>query len=168
MIVENNPGEAEKRLFELSGIKKFSANLKTEKEKKDFRDHLRRYVDIYRPDCSFEVSSTNRYTVVTNEASVTARKLIKKGEVIKYLSGIQVLMTPEEEEEIQKSRRDFSIVISSRNKQASLFLGPARFANHDCGANAELITKPNQGMAIKAVRNIEEGDEITVTYGIYP
>lgn len=74
-------------------------------------------------------------------------------------------MTPEEEEFIQRSRRDFSIVISSRNKQASLFLGPARFANHDCGANAELITGPNQGMMIKARQDIEIGEEVTVTYG---
>lgn len=165
VIVRKNPAEAESQLLALPGLKKFSDNLKTPKEKDDFRQHLRRYVNIYLPECAFEVSTTNRYTVVTHEASVTARRLIKKGEVIKYLCGIQVLMTPEEEEYIQHSRRDFSIVISSRNKQASLFLGPARFANHDCGANAELITGPNHGMMIKARQDIEIGEEITVTYG---
>lgn len=168
MIIEKNPAQAEAQLLALQGLKKFSENLKSEKEKNDFRQHLRRYINIYLPDCAFEVSTTNRYTVVTHEAAVTARRLIKKGEVIKYLCGIQVLMTPEEEEFIQHSRRDFSIVISSRNKQASLFLGPARFANHDCGANAELITRPNHGMAVKALRDIEVGEEITVTYGMRP
>jgi histone-lysine N-methyltransferase SUV420H len=166
VVVKKNPAEAESQLLSLPGLKKFSDNLKTTKEKEDFRQHLRRYVNIYLPECAFEVTTTNRYTVVTHEASVTARRLIKKGEVIKYLCGIQVLMTPEEEEFIQHSRRDFSIVISSRNKQASLFLGPARFANHDCGANAELITGPNHGMTIRARQDIEIGEEITVTYGI--
>lgn len=74
-------------------------------------------------------------------------------------------MTPEEEAELDQRRRDFSIVLSSRNKSASLFLGPARFANHDCGANARLMTSGIVGMEIIAARDIEEGDEITVTYG---
>jgi histone-lysine N-methyltransferase SUV420H len=140
-------------------------SLKTEKEKDDFRRHLRRYINIYLPDCPFEVASTNRYTVVTHEASVVARKLIKKGETVKYLCGVQVVMTPDEEDDINLRKRDFSIVISSRNKSASLFLGPARFANHDCDANARLMTSGVVGMEIIAARNIYVGDEITVTYG---
>jgi histone-lysine N-methyltransferase SUV420H len=167
VIVEKNPAKAETQLLALPGLKKFSESLKTDKEKDDFRRHLRKYINIYLPDCPFEVSSTNRYTVVTHEAAVTARLDIRKGEVVKYLSGIQVIMTPEEEEQINSSRRDFSIVVSSRNKSASLFLGPARFANHDCGANARLMTSGTAGMEIIAVRDIEVGEEITVTYGMW-
>jgi histone-lysine N-methyltransferase SUV420H len=74
-------------------------------------------------------------------------------------------MTEEEEQHMKSSRRDFSIVVSSRNKSASLFLGPARFANHDCGANARLMTTGSAGMEIIAVRDIEIGEEITVSYG---
>jgi histone-lysine N-methyltransferase SUV420H len=168
VIVQKDPAKAESQLLALAGLKKFSDALKTEKEKEDFRRHLRKYVNIYLPDCPFEVSSTNRYTVATHEAAVTARRFIKKGEVVKYLCGIQVIMTPEEEAHINLSRRDFSIVISSRNKTASLFLGPARFANHDCGANARLMTSGSAGMEIMAERDIEVGDEITVTYGRLP
>ena len=168
VILEKNPAKAEDKLLELAGLKKFSAQLKSEKEKDDFRKHLRKYINIYLPDCPFEVSTTNRYTVVTHEAAVTARRLIKKGEVVKYLSGVQVLMTEEEDAELKKSRRDFSIVVSSRNKTPSLFLGPARFANHDCGANARLSTSGRDGMDIIALRDIEVGDEITVTYGMFP
>lgn len=75
-------------------------------------------------------------------------------------------MTDEEEELIKSSRRDFSIVVSSRNKTASLFLGPARFANHDCGASARLMTTGTNGMEIIAVKDIEIGEEITVSYGM--
>ncbi|PQE10812.1 histone-lysine N-methyltransferase SET9 protein [Rutstroemia sp. NJR-2017a BBW] len=165
VIIEKNTSKAESQLLELPGLKKFHLNLKTEKEKEDFRRHLKKYINIYLPDCPFEVSSTNRYTMVTHEASVVARRDINKGEVIKYLCGVQVIMTPEEEAHIGLSRRDFSIVISSRNKTASLFLGPARFANHDCDANARLMTTGNAGMQIIAVRDIDIGEEITVTYG---
>ena len=104
--------------------------------------------------------------MVTHEAAVTARRYIKKGEVVKYLCGIQVVMTEEEEAHIKSSRRDFSIVISSRSGAASLFLGPARFANHDCGANARLRTTGSAGMEIYAIQDIEVGDEITVSYGM--
>jgi len=165
VIIEKEPAKAEVELLALAGLKKFCDGLRTEKEKDDFRKHLRKYINIYLPECPFEVSSTNRYTVVTQEASVTARTFIKKGQVVKYLCGIQVIMTEEEEEMIKSSRRDFSIVVSSRNKSASLFLGPARFANHDCGANARLMTSGSAGMEILAVRDIEIGDEITVSYG---
>ncbi|KPM35347.1 Histone-lysine N-methyltransferase SET9 [Neonectria ditissima] len=156
---------AEKRLLATDGIRRFSNGLKTEKEKEDFRRHLRRYLQIYLPDCPWEVNSTNRYTIVTHEASVTARRSIKRNETIKYLSGIQVNITPEEEKEISVRKKDFSIVVSSRSKCTSLFMGPARFANHDCDANAKLMTTSHAGIEIIATRSIEPGDEITVTYG---
>lgn len=165
VIVEKDPTKAELQLLALPGLAKFLNSLKTDKEQEDFKRHLKKYVAIYSTDCPFEVSSTNRYTVATHEAAVTARQYIKRGQVVKYLSGIQVIMTEEEEESIKSSRRDFSIVVSSRNKSASLFLGPARFANHDCGANAKLMTTGSSGMEIIAVRDIEIGEEITVSYG---
>ena len=150
----------------MPGLKKFVDGLNSEKQKEDFRRHLRRYINIYLPDCPWEVSSTNRFTVVTHEAAVTARMVIKKGQTIKYLCGLQILITEEEEEVLKKSRRDFSIMLSSRSKAPSLFLGPARFANHDCGANARLSTSGRDGMDIIALRQIEIGEEVTVTYGM--
>lgn len=122
-------------------------------------------MQIYLPDCPFEVSSTNRYTIMTHEASIVARKFIKRNETIKYLSGIQVLITPEEEAALSVRKKDFSIVVSSRSRMASLFMGPARFANHDCGANAKLVITSQATIDIVAVRHIEVGEEVTVTYG---
>ncbi|KAI1092375.1 hypothetical protein F5B19DRAFT_206619 [Rostrohypoxylon terebratum] len=164
LIVDPDLDIAEAKLLATDGLRKFYDALKTTKEKDDFRAHLRRYMQIYLPDCPFEVSSTNRYTIVTHEAAVTARKYIKRGQPIKYLSGIQVLITEKEEKELSKRKKDFSIVVSARNKCASLFMGPARFANHDCGANARLMTTGQAGIEIIAARDIEEGEEITVTY----
>lgn len=165
LIFGANPDLAETKLLATAGLRKFLNGLRTEKEKDDFRRHLRRYMQIYLPDCPFEVSTTNRYTIFTHEASVTARRYIKKGQPIEYLSGIQVLISPKEEEEISKRKKDFSIVVSSRSKCASLFMGPARFANHDCDANAQLKITSQSMIEIYATKNIEAGDEITVTYG---
>ncbi|ROV98409.1 hypothetical protein VMCG_07168 [Cytospora schulzeri] len=156
---------AEAKLLATEGLKRFHNGLRSLKEKADFKQHLRRYMQIYLPDCPFEVSSTNRYTVTTHEASIVARRIIRRNEKIKSLSGIQVVITPQEEEALSSRKKDFSIVVSSRNKLTSLFMGPARFANHDCGANAKLVITGQAGIDIVAVRSINVGEEITVTYG---
>lgn len=165
LIVDPDIDLAEQKLLATDGLRRFHNALKTPKQKLDFKQHLRRYTQIYLPDCPFEVSSTNRYTVTTHEASIVARRFIKRNESVKYLSGIQVLITPEEEADLAVRKKDFSIVVSSRNRMASLFMGPARFANHDCGANAKLVITGQAGIDIVAVRSIDVGEEITVTYG---
>lgn len=157
---------AASKLLKLPGLKKYFNRLATPVEKEHFQRHLRKYVSIYMPDCPFEVNTTNRYDISLQEACVTARKPIKRGHEIKYLTGIQVGITKEEEETLDLTRTDFSIVMSSRKKTPSLFLGPARFANHDCNANAKLNTTGAHGMQVMAVKDIEIGDEITVTYGV--
>ena len=164
-MLDKDPATATSKLLELSALKRYHQGLATKDEKEHFVRHLNKYVRIWMPDCPFEVGTTNRYTLVTHEAAVFARKDIKKGEVIKYLSGIQVPITKEELEELDLKNRDFSIVMSSRRRTPSLFLGPARFSNHDCEANARLSTIGPHGMQIVSVRNIEVGEEITVTYG---
>lgn len=165
VIVARDPQKAESSLLKLSGLRKYIDRLKTDGEKEHFKRHMRKYINMWLPDCPFEVSTTNRYTIVTQEAATTARRFIKKNEPIRYLCGYLVSMTAEEEKDLDLTRRDFSIVMSSRKKSPSLFLGPARFANHDCNANARLVTQGSDGMQVVAVRDIQLGEEITVTYG---
>lgn len=157
--------KAETSLLQLPGLRKFHSALKTDREKDDFRRHMRKYISIWLPDCPFEVSTTNRYTIITQEAAITSRRVIRRGETVKYLVGNLVAMTPEEEKDLGLTRRDFSIVVSARRKTPSIFLGPARFANHDCKANARLVTSGPEGMQIVAAQDIGIGEEITVTYG---
>ncbi|KAI8164252.1 Histone-lysine N-methyltransferase set9 [Colletotrichum sp. SAR 10_70] len=164
IVVNKDLEAAERKLLATDGFRKFFNALKTDKAKDDFKRHMRRYTQVYLPDCPFEVNSTNRYTIVSHEAAITARRFIRRNENIKYLAGTQVNVSPEEEREMTARKKDFSIIISSRSKCASLFMGPARFANHDCGANAKLMTTGTAGIEIIATRNIEAGEEITVTY----
>ncbi|OGE52765.1 hypothetical protein PENARI_c009G03231 [Penicillium arizonense] len=165
VIVDRDITSAERQLLEISGLKKYLTNLPSPREKEWFRRHLRKYIQMYLPDCPFEVTTTNRYIITQHEAAICARRFIKKGEEIKYLSGTLVSMTREEEMDLGLTRKDFSIVMSSRRKTPSFFLGPARFANHDCDANGSLATRGNEGMSVLAMRDIYEGEEITVSYG---
>ncbi|KAF3480454.1 histone-lysine N-methyltransferase set9 [Arthroderma uncinatum] len=165
VVVAKDALKAEKAFLELPGLKKFGDKLRSAREKEWFRRHLRKYISIYLPDCPFEVTTTNRYTILTHEAAVSARKFISSGHPVKYLSGTLVSITKEEETDLDLTKRDFSIVMSTRKKTASLFLGPARFANHDCNANAKLVTRGFESMEVVATRDIEVGDEITVSYG---
>lgn len=165
MVVAKNVPEAERKLLELPGLKKYLANLRSAREQEWFRRHLRKYVQIYHPDCPFEVTTTNRYIITEHEAAICARKPIKANQEIKFLSGTLVSMTKEEELDLGLTRKDFSVVMSSRRKTPSFFLGPARFANHDCDANGRLVTRGNEGMSVMATRDIDEGEEITVSYG---
>jgi [histone H4]-N-methyl-L-lysine20 N-methyltransferase len=116
------------------------------------------YVDIYMPDCLFEILSTNRYTKSMHKATVAARRFIRKGEVIKYLCGTRVRLTSKQN---AKLGDHFSLVEQTKNKATSLFLGLARFGNHDCAANAELMPI---GRTVSASRDILISEEITLSY----
>jgi [histone H4]-N-methyl-L-lysine20 N-methyltransferase len=155
----------EKSLLGLPGVKRYLSSLRTPGEKEQFRRHFRKYINMYMTDCPFEVSTTNRYTITSYEAAITARRRVKEGETIKYLTGTLVPLTAEESNDLDLTQRNFSIVVSSRRKNGSIFLGPARFANHDCEANGRLVPTGNDGMEVRAMKNIEVGEEITVTYG---
>ncbi|KAL2872632.1 putative carboxylesterase [Aspergillus lucknowensis] len=165
VIVDKDAGEAERKILELSGMKRYLTRLPNDREKDWFRKHLRKYIQMYLPDCPFEVTTTNRYTITEHEAAICARRFIPQGREIKYLSGTLVPMTKEEEQDLDLKRKDFSIVMSSRRKTPSFFLGPARFANHDCSANGRLVTRGVEGMQVVATRDIYIGEEITVSYG---
>ena len=165
VVVGKDPAKAQERILKHPTVRKFYDRLRADSDKQHFSQHLRRYILMYLPDCPWEVSTTNRYSIDTHEAAVIARREIRKNETIKYLTGIQVTMTKEEAKELDLDDRGFSIVMSSRKKTESLFLGPARFANHDCNANAKLQTTGRDGMQVIAQRDIELDEEITVSYG---
>ncbi|TYJ56363.1 hypothetical protein B9479_002911 [Cryptococcus floricola] len=61
-------------------------------------------------------------------------------------------------------RRDFSIVWSGLKRCYQLFLGPARFLNHDCNPNVELLRQGNY-VTFRVTKPIKIGDELTTFYG---
>lgn len=153
------------QFVELSGIRNFLDKISTSNSlRTDFIRHTRRYLSIYLPDSPFEVSATNRYNLSRPEACVLARKALKKGDTIRYLTGAMIKMSSEDEEAYTHGKTDFSIIYSSRVGGMSLLLGPARFVNHDCQPNAKFITSNKDHIHLHVVRDIELGHEITVSY----
>ncbi|WWC58602.1 uncharacterized protein I303_101145 [Kwoniella dejecticola CBS 10117] len=61
-------------------------------------------------------------------------------------------------------RRDFSIVWSGLKRCYQLFLGPARFLNHDCNPNVELL-RQGKYVTFRILKPIRVGDELTTFYG---
>lgn len=155
----------EKALLAVSGINRYLRGLKLKSQRENFLNHLRKYICMYKTDCPWEVSTTNRYTITSFEAAVTARGRIKQNQTIPYLVGTLVKMSAEESNKLDATNRNFSIVCLGRKKAQAIFLGPARFANHDCEANSRLVPKGDDSMEVVALRNIEVGEEITVSYG---
>jgi hypothetical protein len=166
VIKERDLRRAESQLLVLPSLKRFSDNLKSAEENDDFRQHMRRYLNIYLPDCPFEISGTNRYKMTTHEATIIARRPIKAGEEIKYLCGIRAILTEEEEDDLDQRGQTSSIMVTTRNKVTSSYLfGPVGWANHDCEeANARFTSIGRTGMKVTAERDIEVGEEITVFY----
>ena len=100
VIQKKDLPRAEHRLLALPNLKTFFDNLTSRAEKKDFQQYIRRYLGLYVPDCAFEISSTNRYTITTHKAAIISRIPIRRGKEIKYLCGIRAILTAEEEDDL--------------------------------------------------------------------
>lgn len=63
LVVQPNLQTAEDKLLATNGLGKFYRALKTDAEKEDFRRHMRRYMQIYLPDCPYEVAADRKSVV---------------------------------------------------------------------------------------------------------
>ncbi|KAG1053992.1 hypothetical protein G6F43_003967 [Rhizopus delemar] len=117
----------------------------------------------FMPTAGFEVSSTKRYTGEI-EACIIANKSWQAGEYLKYCTGSVCGLTKDVDQMLRSEGRDFSVMLSQRYKNAFLFLGPARFMNHDCNANCAFVQQGTE-VTFRTLRAIEPGEELTVKYG---
>src|SRR5512139_3605022 len=90
---------------------------------------------------------------------------IKKGAFIIAYRGRRITNAQAEKLEARGSRYMFEI--NSRwTIDGSIRRNIARYANHACRPNAESDVQPrNKKVYIRAIRNIQPGDEITYDYG---
>ncbi|KAJ2557993.1 histone lysine methyltransferase Set9 [Coemansia sp. RSA 1933] len=141
--------------------------LKAPRQVADFRLHAGRYLSMYLPEAGYEIGQTERYRAVTgtSEAKVVATKRYTLGMVISLCSGSVALLNEREIQRMEREQVDFSVMWWKKKKSMCLFLGPARFVNHDCDSNCQFTALGSDAICFQALRTIEPGDEITTHYG---
>ncbi|KAH9895240.1 hypothetical protein C8Q73DRAFT_645884 [Cubamyces lactineus] len=141
-----------------------------------FATHASRYFELYLPSGSIEIAHTSRYSHHTgkSELCILATRPLAPGTVISELKGSMADLTEEEDKELKGTdagqadgtgiRRDFSVIHSKQLKKNHLFLGPARFVNHDCDHNVELF-REGRYITFRVIKHIGVGEEVTAHYG---
>ncbi|KAJ3512718.1 hypothetical protein NLJ89_g3358 [Agrocybe chaxingu] len=138
-----------------------------------FATHASRYFELYNPSGSIEIAHTSRYSHQTgkSELCILATRPLAPGSIVTELKGSMANLTEEEDKELKRTdlrksdiRRDFSVIHSKSMKKNHLFLGPARFVNHDCDNNCELL-REGRYITFRVLRPIAVGEEITAHYG---
>ncbi|OSD04087.1 hypothetical protein PYCCODRAFT_1364760 [Trametes coccinea BRFM310] len=148
----------------------------TQKQINAFATHASRYFELYLPSGSIEIAHTSRYSHRTgkSELCILATRPLAPGTVISELKGSMADLTEEEDKELKGTesghpdgtgiRRDFSVIHSKQLKKNHLFLGPARFVNHDCDHNVELF-REGRYITFRVIKHIGVGEEVTAHYG---
>ncbi|KAF9012422.1 hypothetical protein BDQ17DRAFT_1232159 [Cyathus striatus] len=145
----------------------------TQKQINAFATHASRYFELYHPSGSIEIAHTSRYSHRTgkSELCILATRNLAPGSVITELKGSMANLSDEEDKELKRTdlrncdiRRDFSVIHSKQMKKNHLFLGPARFVNHDCDNNCELF-REGKYITFRVLKPIAVGEEITAHYG---
>lgn len=165
--------EAVDSLFLLRPIRYYLSGF-PDKQINAFATHASRYLELYLPNGSIEIAHTSRYAHATgkSELCILATRPLAPGAVIAELKGSMADLTDEEDRELKCAtatgqagiRRDFSVIHSKQLKKNHLFLGPARFVNHDCGNNVELF-REGRYITFRVIKPIAVGEEVTAHYG---
>ncbi|KAJ3554512.1 hypothetical protein NM688_g3067 [Phlebia brevispora] len=164
-------------LLRLNSVKYYLTTLNyDQKQVNAFATHASRYFELYLPGGSIEIAHTSRYSHRTGkpELCILATRPLHPGMVITELKGSMADLTEEEDKELKRTdgrhadgvaiRRDFSVIHSKQMKKNHLFLGPARFVNHDCDHNVELF-REGRYITFRVIKMIGVGEEVTAHYG---
>jgi histone-lysine N-methyltransferase SUV420H len=164
-----NDGNILKAYRSLCSLKVTKALLKSQPPLfcQHFRDHLLRFLAMFRHDSGYTISNCSRYG---HEEYVGAKlistKYWRKGDVIEMLIGVTANLTDDEEKElIVSNKNDFSVLMSQRKMRTQLWLGPGAFLNHNCEPNCEFSSNITNTAKIIVLHDIKPGEELFINYG---
>ena len=131
------------------------------------REHLRKYLIGFTDEGGFKIASETRYSMEGFQgAKVLSTKRSDRGDKIKNLVGSSRVITDDFEKQLGVQKVDTSCIIeSSRTKSAMVVIGPISFVNHDCSPNCRFEVLPNNLVGLQAIKAIQAGDELTISYG---
>ncbi|KAF7728518.1 Histone-lysine N-methyltransferase set9 [Apophysomyces ossiformis] len=127
---------AAKKFIALKYVRHFMAGYSIAQQC-EFEKYVRRYLSMYLPAAGYEICDTDRYGG-NRQARLVATRGWEVGDEIRCCTGSIAYLNSEDDAKLSQQGRDFSVIYSSRKKKNCLFLGPARFANHDCDANCKV------------------------------
>ncbi|KAJ1972047.1 histone lysine methyltransferase Set9 [Dimargaris xerosporica] len=110
-------------------------------------------------------SRSSPTTPSVGDACILATKSWQVGDTIVSCSGAIAWLSERAMNEFETANADFSVMWWSRRQMYGLFLGPARFVNHDCYPNCTFLPMPGHIVSFKVIRPIRPGEEITTSYG---
>ena len=152
---------------------RFNHTCLTRENVKQLRQHIRKFLDVFKVDSGIEIVDCDRYSNDTDKyeigAKIVATRRWNRGEVVHALHGVIASEKNEDDKNvIIPGVNDFSVTISTRTKENQLWLGPAAYINHDCNANTRLRatgTTKNSTAAYEITRVTESGEELLINYG---
>ncbi|TIA92371.1 hypothetical protein E3P99_00641 [Wallemia hederae] len=130
-----------------------------------FKQHLHVYSLLFHPSTPVVVKFNSRLSNLTQkeEYCLIATRTIPKNTPIKNCLATLTRITAKQDQDLTDMNNDWS-VLCSLSTGTRIFLGPARFANHDCDYNCQLERNKDH-INLVTRREIRKGDEVLLNYG---
>ena len=134
--------------------------------KKWLTNHMEMYLKCLSSDSKVKIVKCTRYSSDNYlGVGVIAKSNITKNEIVLHVNGMYKKISKAEEKILEDQKADFSVMYSSRKKSPVIFLGTAALINHSCEPNCAYKSLSPSQIAIIALRDVAEQEELFCYYG---